>query len=175
MSLISGDPTTIRPARHDDVIAMVDLRAELFRDLARTGSATRPELVDDDTWRERATEVLSSEIARDDRQCLVAATESRQHGESSWNLVGWGRAVLHMGLPGPGFPSGRMGLINSLVVAPSHRGRGVGSALTSGLIDWLDEAGAEVVDLLASGDAEVMYRRLGFVEPQQTALRRLPG
>ena len=89
-------------------------------------------------------------------------------------VLGWGHAILIHQLPGPGFPTGLMGQINSVITASEHRGHGVGAAVTSSLLRWLTDQGAEVVDLLASGSALGLYRRLGFTEPHSTALRYVP-
>lgn len=63
--------------------------------------------------------------------------------------------------------------MSSVFVEPTHRGRGLARAVVSAGVAWLDEQGAEVVDLHATPQAETLYRSLGFAEPASAALRRL--
>ena len=63
--------------------------------------------------------------------------------------------------------------MSSVFVVPEHRGRGLARAVVSAGLSWLDEMGAEVVDLHATPDAERLYRSLGFSEARSLALRRV--
>jgi GNAT superfamily N-acetyltransferase len=58
-------------------------------------------------------------------------------------------------------------------VLPSHRGRGIGSALTVAALALAERHGADLAWLQATPDGESLYRRLGFVQvaPFQVWLR----
>ena len=159
--------SVIRPADPADIPTMVTLRGHLFHDLAASGSATHPEAVRDTTWQQTCAEIIQQQLAHPDHHYTVATPPDGA-------VLGWGHAILIHQLPGPGFPTGLMGQISSVITASEHRGHGVGAAVTSSLLRWLTGQGAEVVDLLASGSALGLYRRLGFTEPHSTALRYVP-
>ena len=70
--------------------------------------------------------------------------------------VAWGLAVLERGAAG----------LYDVVVAPEHRGQGLGRALVQGLVRWAAAQGALRVDLQVRGGnvvAEQLYASLGFV------------
>ena len=163
---MQNSPFTLGPASSEDVPTMLRLRVQLSADLARQGAASRPEAAGETGWQDAADRVIQSQLdSPGHRYCVDRGPEG--------DLFGWGRASLVQGLPGPGFPTGRMGVVQNLVVVPSARGQGEGRRITQNLIDWLGSAGAEVVDLLASSSAEHLYRSLGFQEPRQIPLRLL--
>lgn len=75
---------------------------------------------------------------------IVAASGSR--------IVGTGVGTL----------SGRVGWVGAIFVAPSHRRRGLGVALTDAVIDGLAGAGARTLVLVATAEGRPIYERLGF-------------
>lgn len=88
---------------------MVDLRGEFFRELGRQGSATRSLETTQDGWQEEAVKVIVEQLQQPDHHYLVMEAE----GTSA--ITGWGKATVIHQIPGPGFPTGRMGLISSVV------------------------------------------------------------
>lgn len=67
------------------------------------------------------------------------------------------------------------GQIEDVVVAQTHRGKGIGRTLTEHLIACAREAGVERIDLGSEAHREVantLYRSLGFVQ-RETNLYRL--
>lgn len=161
---------TVTVAEPRDVPAMVQLRAMLFVEMAGHGSASRPGTAGQRGWEDAAARLITEQLSAPDHRYAVAKDTGGQ-------VVGWGRATVVHGIPGPGFPTGRMGLLHSVVVAPSARGTGLGTWLSQDLLAWLCSAGVEVVDLLASASSESLYRRLGFTDPVRAPLRFLvePG
>lgn len=158
----------IRPAQKRDIPSMVALRAQLFADLAAQGSASRPDQAHDGDWHDTCAGVIATQLTHPDHRYSVAVTTRDR-------VLGWGHAMVIHQLPGPGFPTGLMGQISSVVTDGATRGQGLGSAVSADLLNWLREAGAEVVDLLASHGSAGIYRRLGFTEPRSTALRFIPS
>jgi GNAT superfamily N-acetyltransferase len=72
-------------------------------------------------------------------------------------------------LPAPQHPAGRFGFVFSVCTDERYRGRGYARATTEALLDWFAGQGVTRVDLHASGDAEHLYRSMGFAE-HSTAL-----
>jgi GNAT superfamily N-acetyltransferase len=72
-------------------------------------------------------------------------------------------------LPAPMHPAGRFGFVFNVCTDERYRGRGYARATTEALLDWFAGHGVTRVDLHASGDAERLYRSMGFAE-HSTAL-----
>jgi GNAT superfamily N-acetyltransferase len=71
-----------------------------------------------------------------------------------------------------GLLPGQTGLIDSLYVVPSSRGKGVSTALAVAAIEWLRERGAHTIRYLSCAGAEAdhqFWRSLGF-EPDMVCL-----
>lgn len=58
------------------------------------------------------------------------------------------------------------------MVTAAHWGQGLARAVVVAALDWLDDQGAELVDLNAYPDAASLYRSLGFSEPRAVSPRR---
>lgn len=72
--------------------------------------------------------------------------------------------------------TGRKAFVDHLVVAPDHRGRGVGRALVQHAIERAKAAGASRIDLTANRHKPIgraLYESLGFYE-RDTGSFRLP-
>ena len=165
----------VRAAGPGDVSELVRLRHAMFRAMANAGAAGSPEDVEDTSWYSAAHQAIQEKMVRgvlgafviDANPVLSAASSDRPP------LLACAVATLEERLPGPGFPRGLSGSMSSVFVEPAHRGRGFARAVVSASVSWLEEKGAEVVDLHATPDAEGLYRSLSFTEPRSVALRRL--
>lgn len=72
---------------------------------------------------------------------------------------------------------GRDGEISSLFVDSACRGKGLGEALMSRALQWLDEHGCETIRLsIAEGNEDVsaFYRKFGFAE-RFVVMQRIPS
>jgi len=70
-----------------------------------------------------------------------------------------GSAVVGTGV---GTANGIVGWVGTIFVAESHRGRGLGRALTEAVIDGLQEAGCTTLLLVSTRLGWRLYERLGF-------------
>jgi GNAT superfamily N-acetyltransferase len=61
-----------------------------------------------------------------------------------------------------GFLTGEVGGVYNVATPPAHRGRGVGGAITTAVVNHLLVSGAERVVLQASAAGRPVYERLGF-------------
>jgi len=117
---------------------------------------------DDTTWSELHAVGYG---AREDFFPLTPEDLQAERGRPGFTLVlaeHEGRAV---GLGHGMHHEGDEGLVNSVVVHPEHRGRGLGAALVGATVQRLREHGCAQVSLnvMASNEPAVaLYRRLGF-------------
>lgn len=169
------DSSLVRKAEPEDAPELVRLRHAMFRAMAEAGAAGRPQDVDDTSWYPAAQAAIASRIARGSLAAFVIDDEKSDVGENHGRALVLACAVVTLEdrLPGPGFPRGMSGSMSSVFVVPEHRGCGLARAVVSAGLSWLDEMGAEVVDLHATPDAERLYRALGFSEARSVALRRV--
>jgi GNAT superfamily N-acetyltransferase len=63
---------------------------------------------------------------------------------------------------------GAVGHVGLVAVDPPKQRRGVAMAMMQRLLTWFDQRGCAVVRLDASEDGAPLYRKLGFVEDEQT-------
>jgi GNAT superfamily N-acetyltransferase len=63
---------------------------------------------------------------------------------------------------GVGTANGPVGWIGTIFIAPDHRGRGLGRAITQAIIDRLESAGCRSLALVATADGRRLYERMGF-------------
>ncbi|HEX3316992.1 MAG TPA: GNAT family N-acetyltransferase [Solirubrobacteraceae bacterium] len=86
---------------------------------------------------------------------------------------------------GAGLLFGDTGWIGGLGVEPGSRRRGIASRLTTQVVDWLREQGAQTLLLQATAQGQPVYEQLGFVAegayrmwavpPARSARRRVDG
>jgi GNAT superfamily N-acetyltransferase len=70
-------------------------------------------------------------------------------------------------------PLGETGVLCHLAVLPDHRGRGLGTALSSWAVSYLQNWGAETVRLYSTARAEGLYLSLGFEPVAHRSVFRL--
>lgn len=135
-----------RPARHDDLDAIVALLADDAMSAGR--EAPDPSLVP-------AYRTAFDEMAADPRQLpLVAEEEGR--------LVGYLQLSI---IPGLAFRGCKRGLIESVRIASDRRGAGLGAAFIAHAVERARVNGCRLVQLTSTNervDAHRFYERLGF-------------
>jgi len=146
------------------VVADVPVLLQLWRELSEVG-ARAERAVDPVATTEATTDIadrLRRAIERDDCRIVLACVD----GQSA------GMAVLHVVRPDP-LSDSRVLQMNHVVVAKSHRRRGVGHALVAAAADWADEMRVDHVSVgvyPSLREASRFYARLGFA---QVSLRRI--
>jgi ribosomal protein S18 acetylase RimI-like enzyme len=143
---MNGEAVSIRPARREDVAAIVAMLAD-----DRLGSA-----------RERVEDPLPasyyeafSRVERDQNLQLVVA-------ESEGRVVGCLQLAV---LPGLSSQGGLRGLLEDVRVASDCRSRGIGEQLVQWAVTEAKARGCNLVELLTHQtrtDAQRFYKRLGF-------------
>jgi ribosomal protein S18 acetylase RimI-like enzyme len=143
---MNAESVSIRPARREDVAAIVAMLAD-----DRLGSA-----------RERVEDPLPAayyeafaRVERDENlQLVVAESESR--------VIGCLQLAI---LPGISSQGGMRGLLEDVRVASDCRSRGIGEQLVQWAVTEAKARGCNLVELLTHQtrtDAQRFYKRLGF-------------
>ena len=148
MSAVTRPP--VRPATVADVDELVRLRAVM---MAALGEADRG------PWRAASATFLRAALADG-----TAAARVVDDPAAPGRLVACGVGVVMRRLPGPRTLDGRVGHIASMVTEAPWRGRGLATAIVTGLVDWYGAVGVRRVYLHASEEGEAIYRGLGFRE-----------
>ena len=143
---MTAESVSIRPARREDVAAIVTMLAD-----DHLGSA-----------RERVEDPLPASyyeafarVERDQNIQLVVA-------ESEGRVVGCLQLAI---LPGLSSQGGRRGLLEDVRVASDCRSRGIGEQLVQWAVTEAKARGCNLVELLTHQtrtDAQRFYKRLGF-------------
>ncbi|KOV57449.1 hypothetical protein ADK64_38540 [Streptomyces sp. MMG1121] len=152
----SAGQTPLRPARTEDLPQLLDLTLELQRFHA-LAPMLRPALIDLRAIRDD----LLAAVGDERRLVLLAGTEGRVEGF----------VVVD---PDSRFPG--VATIGIAVVTASARGRGVGTALLSGVVDWAVRCGFRGCGTewtSANLVSDAFWRGHGFVPARYTLARRI--
>jgi GNAT superfamily N-acetyltransferase len=134
----------VRGARATDLDALLSL----YRELADPRGSAAP------ADREGSAPVLERILAEPDRQLLLATVEDEVVGTADLLVVS---NLTHHAQP--------WAIVENVVVAGGHRGRGVGRTLMEHMIESARSAGCYKLQLLSGKDrvdAHRLYRRLGL-------------
>ena len=142
-----------RPAGPDDAPELVRLRTVLL------------DAAWDDSWCEPARQAIIDGLASGTMAAFVV--DRPGGGGPAACAVG----VIDNRLGRPGDPSGRAGYVLNVATDPDQRRRGHCRACMTALLDWFRARGISRVDLRASGEAEPLYRSLGFDRTADPAMR----
>lgn len=126
-------------------------------------------------WERDAEAVARRELRRDTASGRLAAFVVDGDEPGPPHLAACAVGTVEERLPAPKHPAGRFGFIFSVCTDERYRGRGYARTATEALLDWFAGQDVTRVDLHASGDAEHLYRSMGFAEhslPLSLDLRR---
>jgi len=152
-----------RRANANDVETLVNYRIQFLNELgARTGH--QPQKGKTEVLRKNLRDYFSNAISSDDLIALLAESEGKIVGTGS--LVAWRRPPKYGALE-----SGRAGYILNLYTIPEARRSGVCTKLLSRLIEEAKSLGLKYLHLHAAQDGIGIYKRAGFVEPDQPELQ----
>ncbi len=156
---IEKDKINYRRADIDDIEVLVDFRVRFLNELYQ-----HPD--DDETAiiRKSLREYFSMAIPLGDFIAWFAEYDGEVIATSG--MVVWRVPARYHGVE-----SGRLGYILNMYTVPEARRKGICSRLLEKLIDEAKSLGLTYVHLHASEDGVNIYRKAGFVEPDQIELR----
>ncbi len=155
--MCSTDTFLVRKARPEDVESLVELRRHLLDEgsghyVARTDGERQ-------AWRVRYREWLNAHLGRAEDVHVAAAQAVERVGG---DVLGCGIGVIDKRAPMAGCLNGRVGWIQTIVVDPAHRGRGIGEAVMAHLTNWLASNDVGKIALQTTPVATRLYEKLGF-------------
>lgn len=149
------DRFKVRTAGYEDVVALVELRAEMFTDMGVSEH--------DRGWREHARRWFADRIENASYHFVVVEAEG--------DVVACAIGAVRDSAPSPTEPGGGDVLISNVCTRRAARGQGFGSAAFEAVMDWARRSGAGRAELLATPHGEAMYRHSGFVRSDYPVMR----
>lgn len=156
---IESEKISYRMANIDDVEALVSYRIRFLNELYN-----HPEDDETETLRKSLREYFSRAIPSNDFVAWLAEYNGKVIGTSG--MVIWRRPANYGGLE-----SGRLGYILNLYTLPEARKKGICTRLLNELIKEAKLLGLKYLHLHATEDGISIYRKAGFVEPDQIELK----
>ena len=155
---IERDKINYRRANISDIEFLVDYRVRFLNELYN-----HPE--DDET------EILRKALRQYFSEAIPSNNFIAWLAEYSWKIIGTsGMVVWRMPAKYGGLESGRLGYILNLYTVPEARRKGICTRLLNELIKEAKSLGLKYLHLHASEEGINIYRKAGFVEPDQTEL-----
>lgn len=156
---IQADRVEYRRANVSDVKVLVDYRIRFLNELYH-----HPEDSETQVLREALQEYFSEAIPSNSFIAWLAECDGK--------VVGTGGMVVWQ-TPGryEGLESGRAGYILNMYTIPEARRKGICTRLLKELIREAKSLGIRYLHLHASKDGEDIYKKAGFVDPNQLELK----
>lgn len=156
---------TVRPATITDLTSLVELRAHLLDGTSASYSSRTPD--DAMRWRAAYRSWLTSRLGESDCVQILAA-EHRESGQ----VLGCATAIIDQRAPATGCLNGLSGWVQSVVVEPQWRNRGIARRLMQHLLRWFANRGVGTVVLQSTEEAGALYHALGFTVSGERLLIR---
>ncbi|WP_343577827.1 GNAT family N-acetyltransferase [Pseudomonas sp.] len=146
---------TVRPATLADLTSLVELRAHLLDGTSASYSSKTPE--ESAQWRAAYRSWLNNRL--NDSDCVqILAAEHKESGQ----VLGCATAIIDQRAPAPNCLNGLSGWVQSVVVEPQWRNRGIARQLMQHLLRWFANRGVGSVVLQSTEAAGTLYQALGF-------------
>jgi len=155
---IENDKINYRRANINDVEILVDYRVRFLNELYN-----HPEDDETEILRKALRQYFSEAIPSNNFIAWLAEYNGRIIGTSG--MVVWQMPARYGGLE-----SGRLGYILNLYTVPGARRKGICTRLLNELIKEAKSLGLKYLHLHASEEGINIYRKAGFVEPDQIEL-----
>ncbi|MEB0047431.1 GNAT family N-acetyltransferase [Pseudomonas sp. DC1.2] len=147
------DEIVLRPATSEHFDAVIELRALLLEGSEANYACVSVE--ERKLWRDAYSAWLRDVLSRSQTtQLLVAVCDGR--------VVGCVTGFVDRRAPGPDCLNGLCGWVQSLVVSPAFRSRGLSRVLMQSLMEWFEGRQVGKVVLQSTPAAEPLYERIGY-------------
>jgi GNAT superfamily N-acetyltransferase len=148
-----------RRARIDDIPALVDYRVRFLNELNHHSENHETKIL-----RESLLEYFNRAIPSNDFIAWLAEYDGKIIATS-------GMVVQQIPARYGGVESGKLGYLLNFYTIPKARRKGIGTLLLGKLIEEAKSLGLKYLYLHASKDGINIYRKAGFVEPEQPELK----
>jgi len=156
---IEKERVVCRRARIDDIPALVDYRVRFLNELDHHSENDETKIL-----RESLLEYFNRAIPSNDFIAWLAEYDGKIIATS-------GMVVQQIPARYGGLESGKLGYLLNFYTIPQARRNGIGTLLLSKLIEEAKSLGLKYLYLHASRDGINIYRRAGFVKPEQPELK----
>ncbi len=146
----------VRRAVAADVLALVELRAEMFLAMNTAG-------VERSDWRTSAQDWFIGHLD-DARVCIVVV-------EVGSRVVSTAMAAMRETAPSPSCPTGGDILISNVCTLPGARRQGHGQVAFAAVLEWAHSTGVPRAELMATSGGQAMYEAAGFAVTIYPAMR----
>ncbi|UZE29991.1 GNAT family N-acetyltransferase [Pseudomonas asplenii] len=147
------DEIIVQQATSEHFESVIELRALLLEDSKASYACTSEE--ERRLWRDNYSSWLRDVLSLSRTTRLLVAISDGQ-------VVGCVTGFVDFRAPGPDCLNGLCGWVQSLVVSPAFRSRGLSKALMQSLMSWFEERQVGKVVLQSTPAAEPLYENLGY-------------
>ncbi|MCG8710454.1 GNAT family N-acetyltransferase [Brenneria goodwinii] len=145
----------IRVARIEDIQSLIKLRAILL-DGNHSTIYTSRNAQESNLWKTAYNNWINDLHGSNENIRIVVA-------ECEGQLAGCATGIVDSRPPSPDCITGLCGWVQSVVVLPQWRRRGVAFRIMQDLLSWFEERAVSKVVLESTKEAESLYEKLGFI------------
>lgn len=147
----------------EDIEGLIRLRKLLLSDGDAHYAATTAE--EDRAWQLNYQKWLIQKLNEPDSNVKIVVVHDDEK-----NVIACATGILDERAPMPGLLNGLQGWIQSVVVAPECRSKGLATLLLDTLFSWFSESNAGKVVLQTTPAGEALYKKIGFKESGEALL-----
>lgn len=149
-----SDNVVVQPATREHIDAVIELRALLLEGSAASYACTSGE--QRKLWRDAYKTWLSEALGVSQSSQLLVVLSDDQ-------VVGCVTGFIDRRAPGPDCLNGLCGWVQSMVVLPAFRSRGISRVLMQSLMQWFEARQVGKIVLQSTPEAEPLYQRMGYL------------
>lgn len=153
---------TLRQAVINDIPSLVALRKLLLS--SGSGHYVAKSIEEDIAWQKSYIQWLHEHINKKDKILVLTAVSNSVH------IVGCAISIIDERVPFNGCLNGKMGWVQTVVVHPDFRKKGIAKEMMEYIFSWLQEQGVEKLAIQPTDMAKKWYQKSGFVDTNEPLL-----